>query len=48
MNEIYDFVLNGATDPLQQVFHIVLFLIVFEGVMGLINMLMEIFRGDFK
>ena len=41
MNEVYNLIMNGATDPLEQIVMVVLFMIFFE---GLITIIVEIMR----
>lgn len=45
MNDIYYFVIGEETDPLLIIFRIVLFFIVFEGVMNIINLLISMSNG---
>lgn len=41
MNEVYNMIMNGATDPLEQIIMLLLYAIMFEGIITLIVQLME-------
>jgi hypothetical protein len=41
MNEVYNMIMNGSTDPFEKIIMIVLYLIMFEGIMTLIAQLIS-------
>lgn len=44
MNELYNFIINGATDKFEIIVRIVLFLMMFEGIITIIAELMRMGR----
>ena len=45
MNEIYNYIMNGAVDPFEKIIMFSLFLLVFEGIITMIVELIRMGRG---